>query len=46
VKKNIISLMLKAPEAIQRQLSDAITAIGKACMHVHVHVYVENGVMS
>lgn len=28
IKKNIVGLMLKMPEAIQRQLSDAITIIG------------------
>ena len=29
MKKNIVNLMLKTPEAIQLQLSDAITFIGK-----------------
>ena len=29
MKKNIIGLMLKTPEAIQRQLSDAIMFIGE-----------------
>ncbi len=29
VKKSIVGLMLKNPESIQRQLSDAITSIGK-----------------
>ena len=29
IKKNIVGLMLKTPEALQRQLSDAITIIGK-----------------
>lgn len=29
VKKHIVNLMLKAPESIQRQLSDAITIIGR-----------------
>ena len=29
MKKNIVGLMLKTPESIQRQLSDAITFIGK-----------------
>ena len=28
IKKNIVGLMLKTPEAFQRQLSDAITIIG------------------
>ena len=28
IKKNIVGLMLKTPEALQRQLSDAITIIG------------------
>lgn len=31
MKKNIVGLMLKTPESIQRQLSDAITFIGKYC---------------
>lgn len=29
MKKNIVGLMLKTPEAIQRQLSDAIAVIGE-----------------
>lgn len=29
IKKHIVSLMLKAPEVIQKQLSDAITIIGR-----------------
>ena len=29
IKKHIVDLMLKAPEAIQKQLSDAITIIGR-----------------
>ena len=29
IKKNIVGLMLKTPEALQRQLSDAITIIGE-----------------
>ena len=29
MKKNIVGLMLKTPESIQLQLSDAITFIGK-----------------
>lgn len=29
IKTNIVELMLKSPESIQRQLSDAISIIGK-----------------
>lgn len=29
IKKNIVGLMLKTPESIQRQLSDAITIVGR-----------------
>ena len=31
IKKNIVGLMLRTPESLQRQLSDAITIIGKHC---------------
>ena len=34
MKKNIVGLMLKTPEAIQRQLSDAITFIGEKYIHL------------
>lgn len=31
IKKNIVGLMLRTPESLQRQLSDAITIIGTHC---------------
>ena len=38
IKKNIVSLMLKTPEALQRQLSDAITIIGE-CGHKQEQIF-------